>query len=156
MIYSFWKGKKMGIQASVGNDGANRRTDVESIQQLLNAVPAASGGADPDLKVDGICGPKTKAAILNFQLRQFGNRLADGKVDPDGPTMSKLNELAGRGGDPAHGEVLKALDDFIDSARNHPISLNSLEHGHWKHKAERLKKLLDSYSHKQGDKTGIA
>jgi peptidoglycan hydrolase-like protein with peptidoglycan-binding domain len=156
MIYSFWKGKKMDIQASVGNDGANGRTDVESIQLLLNAVPAAAGGADPDLKVDGICGPKTKAAILHFQLRQFGNRLADGKVDPAGPTMSKLNELAGRGEDSAHAEVLEALDDFIDSARNHPISLSSLEYGHWRHKAERFKKLLDSYSHTQGGKKGVA
>jgi len=47
------------------------------------------------LKVDSICGEKTKKAIQMFQLKHFGWKLADGRVDPYKQTIAKLNELVG-------------------------------------------------------------
>jgi hypothetical protein len=79
---------------SVGEKGKNLEGDVFTIQQLLNGVLPAFGGPVVKLKVDGICGPKTKAAIQNFQLKQFGWPGADGRVDPGKRTLARLNELS--------------------------------------------------------------
>jgi peptidoglycan hydrolase-like protein with peptidoglycan-binding domain len=68
--------------------------DVETVQELLNGVLPAFGGPAVKLKVDGICGPKTQAAINNFQMKQFGFKGTDGRVDPNKQTMQKLNELS--------------------------------------------------------------
>jgi hypothetical protein len=87
------------IQQPVG-DGAKAKNiydDVLTIQQLLNEITPQNGGPNPPLKGDGICGPKTKAAIQNFQLKHFGWKLADARVDPNGATLRKMNELAGAG-----------------------------------------------------------
>ncbi len=81
------------ITASVGINGVNRPSDVRTVQELLNQVPVGSGGPSPPLKVDEICGPKTKAAIQKFQLHHFGWAGADGRVDPNGPTHVKLHEF---------------------------------------------------------------
>jgi len=81
------------ITASVGSGGTNRFDDVETIQELLNAVPADEGGPNPLLDVDGICGPKTTAAIRHFQQTQFGWAGTDGRVDPNQRTLNKLNEF---------------------------------------------------------------
>jgi hypothetical protein len=82
------------IFQSVGRmGGKNRPDDVITIQQLLNKPPAAKGGAMPPLDVDGLCGPKTIDAIQKFQLHHFGWPGADGRVDPNGPTLKKLNEF---------------------------------------------------------------
>ena len=81
------------LTASVGIRGVNRSYDTITVQNLLNNVPQASGGPVPVLKEDGLCGPKTKKAIQTFQLKQFGWSLADGRVDPGGPTHTKLNEF---------------------------------------------------------------
>ncbi len=81
------------ISASVGRmGGVNRPDDVKTVQELLNQVPPGSGGPKPPLAVDGICGPKTINAIQTFQLHHFGWKGADGRVDPGGPTLEKLNE----------------------------------------------------------------
>ena len=84
------------IEKSVGINGHNMAPDVITVQELLDDVPPAEGGPNPLLKVDGKCGPKTKAAIQQFQLKHFGWKLADGRVDPDGPTLATLNEIANR------------------------------------------------------------
>jgi peptidoglycan hydrolase-like protein with peptidoglycan-binding domain len=84
------------ISASVGANGRNIPDDVRTIQVLLNSVPKAKGGATPLLDVDGIVGPKTIAAIRAFQQAQLG--WADGRVDPGGPTLAKLDALQGGGG----------------------------------------------------------
>jgi peptidoglycan hydrolase-like protein with peptidoglycan-binding domain len=81
------------ISASVGVNGVNRPGDVRTVQELLNQAPVGSGGPSPPLKVDEICGPKTKAAIQKFQLHHFGWAIADGRVDPNGPTHIKLHEF---------------------------------------------------------------
>jgi hypothetical protein len=80
------------ISGSVGQGGANRRDDVVTVQQLLNDVDAAQGGANPKLEVDGWIGPLTIAAIRKFQQQQFG--WSDGRVDVNNVTIKKLNELA--------------------------------------------------------------
>ena len=81
------------ITRSVGLGGANDPPDISEVQRLLDAVPAAQGGATPSLSVDGICGPATQAAILRFQKTQVP-AFADGRIDPGGPTLARLNALA--------------------------------------------------------------
>jgi hypothetical protein len=81
------------IQASVGLNGTNNASDVETIQDALNRVPETQGGPSGPLQVDGICGPKTRKAIQHFQLRHFGWKGADSRIDPDKQTIAKLNEV---------------------------------------------------------------
>lgn len=45
------------------------------------------------LMVDGRCGPKTLDAIRKFQSRQFGVGGADGRADPNGRTLARLNQF---------------------------------------------------------------
>lgn len=103
------------IAESVGRmGGKNEPADVEVVQELLNTVPPTDGGPAVPLVVDGKCGPKTKDAIQRFQLHHFGWPGADGRVDPDGPTLRTLNEYAGPGGkdiyaDPIKGTILDAI-----------------------------------------------
>lgn len=89
------------IEASVGRGGANRRPDVEIIQRLLNLVPFSSGGPNPLLTVDSLCGPKTCTAISRFQLAQF--KQADGRIDPGYRTLEALITLLERLGLLHHG-----------------------------------------------------
>lgn len=99
------------LSAPVGRmGGRNLPADVINVQELLNKVPAAEGGPAPPLDVDGLCGPKTIAAIQKFQLQHFGWHGADGRVDPGGPTWAKLNEYEGRVfGAPVAATVLTAM-----------------------------------------------
>ena len=83
------------IYASVGIGGLNQLSDVVIIQQALNDVLIYQGRPNPLLEVDGNCGAKTKSAIQNFQLKHFGWSGADGRVDPNGATIAKLNEVNG-------------------------------------------------------------
>ncbi len=83
------------IVKSVGENGKNLEADVTTIQKLLNSIAPEHGGASPPLKVDGKCGDKTKGAIQKFQLKHFGWKLADSRVDPEGPTHQKMRALAG-------------------------------------------------------------
>jgi len=76
------------IAGSVGKGGLNRAPDAATIQYLLNCVPKSAGGPTPELAVDGICGPLTKAAILKFQMARGG--YCDGRVDSGGPTLKYL------------------------------------------------------------------
>lgn len=80
------------IEKSVGQGGVNRKDDVLRIQKLLNRVATTDGGPMPPLAEDGITGPLTIGAIRNFQKWQ---KLAvvDGRVDPAGPTLRRLNEV---------------------------------------------------------------
>jgi hypothetical protein len=84
------------ISASVGRLATNKSDDVFTIQELLNAVPAAEGGPTPPLELDGLSGPKTISAIQHFQLKHFGFKGADGKVEPGKQTLAKLNEIYDR------------------------------------------------------------
>jgi peptidoglycan hydrolase-like protein with peptidoglycan-binding domain len=78
------------IRSSVGEGGRNIQQDVGIVQYLLNVVRRRSG-AEP-LAVDGIVGPKTLAAIREFQ--QSNSLVVDGRVDPGQATISLLNGMA--------------------------------------------------------------
>jgi len=80
------------ISASVGLSGKNLPEDVRTIQELLNKVPPEKRGPSPPLEVNGVCARKTTEAIQRFQIANFGWSGADGRVDPGGPTLAKLNE----------------------------------------------------------------
>ncbi len=76
------------IFASVGQGGANAPADVRVVQRLLNDY---IGGKGRLLDVDGVCGPKTLAAITQFQKDVTG--IVDGRIDPKGRAIKKLAEL---------------------------------------------------------------
>jgi peptidoglycan hydrolase-like protein with peptidoglycan-binding domain len=84
------------ISASVGFGGANVRSDVVLIQSLLNQVPAGNGSPANPLKVDGIVGPLTIAAIRRFQTANLG--FNDGRIDPGGGTLARLSALTSQQG----------------------------------------------------------
>ncbi len=83
------------IARSVGDGGANVVADVRTIQSALNDLAAESGRPNPPLKVDGIVGPKTLAAIKAFQ--QTHVRVVDLRIDPGGATLAALNAELGAG-----------------------------------------------------------
>jgi peptidoglycan hydrolase-like protein with peptidoglycan-binding domain len=99
------------IFASVGKSGANVAADVRVVQRLLNDWLARTGQA-PLLKVDGIAGPKTTAAIGEFQRRHAG--IVDGRVDANGPTIRALfdEHLAGLGS----AIDVSRLGGFVDAS----------------------------------------
>lgn len=87
------------ISKSVGQGGFNIKADVLKIQHLLNLIAPEDGGppaipGGQGLKEDGLIGPKTIGAIKAFQLRQQTGK--DGRVDPNGPTLKRLNEVPKR------------------------------------------------------------
>ena len=73
----------------------NLPADVKIIQEALNQVTVMgeAGGPMPFLAVDGIKGPKTQAAIVNFQRVQVTGISADGLVEPEKQTILRLNEI---------------------------------------------------------------
>jgi peptidoglycan hydrolase-like protein with peptidoglycan-binding domain len=76
------------LSGSVGVGGRNVPQDVATVQYLLNCLPAGRGGSSPELAIDGLCGPKTCAAIASFQRASGG--IQDGRVDPGGPSFRTL------------------------------------------------------------------
>jgi hypothetical protein len=83
----------VAIQGAVGRGGRNLPADVRTIQSALNAEAPPEGGPTVKLKVDGLAGPLTIAAIEKYQKRKIG--WADGRVDPDGPTIHALTGDSG-------------------------------------------------------------
>lgn len=81
------------ISASVGKGAVNHKDDSVTVQELLNGVPPEQGGPAPPLKVDGLPWQKTIAAIQHFQKVALGHKWPDGRVDPGGKTLAKLNEF---------------------------------------------------------------
>ncbi len=82
----------------------NKPDDVRVIQEALNRVTVAGapGGPMPFLKVDGICGPRTNAAIARFQ--QFQLKIFDGVIEPNKKTIVRLNQIL----EPVSHDDLKA------------------------------------------------
>lgn len=77
------------IGGSVGRNGQNNKEDVKTVQRLLNQqnlTPLRS------LRVDGVAGPATIDTIKHFQSVRVGMKNPDGRVDPNGKTIKKLNE----------------------------------------------------------------
>ncbi len=81
----------------------NLPDDVRVIQDALNKVTlkGVPGGPMPFLAVDGLCGPKTRAAISRFQQVQL--KIFDGVVEPNRKTIIRLNEIL----DPVSDDDLK-------------------------------------------------
>ena len=82
------------LKGSVGFGGKNQRADVQLVQAMLNAVPAAKGGAAPALTVDGLCGPMSNSAIRRFQ--SMNQCPADSRIDVGGKTERALLDLLDR------------------------------------------------------------
>lgn len=80
-----------------GQLARNLPDDVKTIQEALNqvTVKGEAGGPMPFLAVDGIVGPKTRAAIFNFQQVQVKSIKPDGLVEPGKQTIQRLNEIVG-------------------------------------------------------------
>jgi hypothetical protein len=96
------------VDHSVGKFGRNRMTDVQLVQVLLNALIETTARVGPlsgdllhpepapePLRPDGICGPKTKAAILWFQKST---------IDALDETINSVESVA-RYGKPGHYRV---------------------------------------------------
>lgn len=79
------------INQSVGHNGVNQHRDVEVVQAQINAqMPPTL----TKLVVDGKSGPVTIAAIRSFQKLVVGLQQPDGRIDPNGKTLIKLNDPA--------------------------------------------------------------
>ena len=83
----------VAIQNSVGLNGVNRASDVLEIQKALNRVPPVQGGAEPQLKEDGLSGPMTRGAIRAFQVKQFPGIPPDSRIDPKQRTIARINQI---------------------------------------------------------------
>jgi hypothetical protein len=87
------------IHNKVGRQPArNEPDDAEIVADLLMRVSAADGG--PELVIfpapfPGMSSPSLVAAIERFQRRQMG--FSDGRVDPGGATLARLNRLTNNG-----------------------------------------------------------
>lgn len=82
------------ITFSVGENGKNQRPDVVVIQRALNCIIKRNLLTPlTPLKEDGIAGKSTKAAIRLFQQAFLRPLAADGRIDPGGRTLAKLNSI---------------------------------------------------------------
>ena len=71
----------------------NLDRDVRTIQESLNKIKPLQGGPAVPLVVDGKVGPKTNKAIVDFQLKHFGIKGADGVIEPGKQTIQRINQL---------------------------------------------------------------
>lgn len=84
------------ISASVGQGGKNEKEDVRTVQILLNAQGASIG-------TDGLIGPKTIRAIIDFQRSKVGLSSPDGRIDPGGRSWTTLTGSAAATTEPNTG-----------------------------------------------------
>jgi hypothetical protein len=85
------------IASAVGRGGLNRAADQQTIRDLLNRVLPQDGGPEGVITepiIEHRIGPQLQAAIIKFQNKNVAPVFRDGRVDPNGPTLRKLNELA--------------------------------------------------------------
>lgn len=83
------------IAFPVGRQRPNRAADVRAVQMLLNNARGQIAEQQA-LRVDGIFGPLTAAAIKRYQTQAVRLRQPDGVIDPGGPTLHSLSRLVGR------------------------------------------------------------
>lgn len=124
------------IKAPVGAGGKNVSSDVKVIQQMLNALTPIEGGPDIMLVEDGICGPKTQAAISKYQKKVLG--WSDGRVDTAGPTIKRLMGYIidsptvpyGKLGAPASGAPMAGAPGGSANAANATAGADSIAVAH--------------------------
>lgn len=100
----------------------NLAEDVTAVQAALNRFSEKDGGPIPRLEVDGVYGRHTKEAIYRFQrkwaleIERDGVRrkVADGVVDPEGPTIDRLR--AGPGDDIASTAQVERARPVLSNA----------------------------------------
>ncbi len=82
------------IICSVGENGKNQRSDVVVIQKALNFF-IKNNLLTPliPLKEDGVAGKITQSAIRRFQQVSMSMVMPDGRIDPSGKTLDKLNSM---------------------------------------------------------------
>ncbi len=87
------------IANQVGRPPArNAPGDADIVTDLLMRVPARDGGPDQPIfsaPFPGVSSPSLASAIERFQRRQLG--FVDGRVDPGGATLARLNRLTNNG-----------------------------------------------------------
>jgi hypothetical protein len=118
------KKSRLGITAPVGAPprARNLPEDVRLVQAALNNFTPQQGGPDPKPKVDGICGPKTMAAILKFQPK-WNVRAPDGVVDVGGPIDKSLG-----GPSSTYSDLPAEMAGHIQQVRNYiQIVLSALD-----------------------------
>lgn len=102
------------ISGSVGRGGVNRRQDVIIIQTLINHHIRLLAPLSP-LRIDGAVGPRTIAAIEEFQRRVLYMQRPDGRVDPLGQTLKKLDSAKNVGTAPGNGSAPAVNDPAIEA-----------------------------------------
>jgi hypothetical protein len=126
------------LNQPVGNlGGVKTGPDVLKVQRALNNVPPNEGGPLQPLETDSMCGPITLKAIQTFQLKHFGWKGADGRVDVMGPTHQKLNDYYSDGmtspstgqpavpGAPSTGPGVEPVDPSPDKSQSFSIRINN-------------------------------
>jgi hypothetical protein len=120
-----------------GRQCQNWPDDQRAIIAFLNLVLVEDGGAGGALGgriISGIASEALCTAILRFEDRYFPGQRS-GFVDPDGPMLKRMDELAARPssrpvGPPSRNSVptpehVKALDDWLASiTEGHPLAKN--------------------------------
>lgn len=102
------------ISGSVGRGGLNRRPDVITIQTLINHNIRLITPLHP-LQIDGVVGPKTISAIEEFQRRVLHMQRPDGRIDPLGQTLRKLDSSKNLGASQGSSLVPAVSDPAIET-----------------------------------------
>jgi len=115
------------IGHSVGKSGSNRRDDVQTIQFLLNVAHldiANDFRMATLLAMDGICGPKTLSAILEYQTVKKTGMFPLFKVDG---LVTATNQAGFVGRNSLGFSTLYSLNwDFIQATQRSDFALMGL------------------------------
>src|SRR5262245_17804658 len=113
------------IDNSVGSFGTNSFNDALIIQIALNVWRANNGRSA--IAVDGLVGPETTGAIVDFQ-RSNGFR-QDGRIDVNGPTLARLRSLIGSDVEifvPAVTQLLDVFGTMTEAVSTAPPKLQGI------------------------------
>lgn len=118
LVFNNAEGRMMqlNMNGSVGPGGRNDQQDVRCIQAMLNALTSIEGAPTTMLRVDGVMGTQTQAAIRRFQqVQRFA--VVDGSIEPGRATIRALgNALNRRGALPSGFPTLIAAPPAITRA----------------------------------------
>ena len=114
------------ITNQVGRPPArNSPDDADIVTDLLLRVAAGDGGPDKPIfsaPFPGVSSPSLVSAIERFQRRQLG--FADGRVDPGGATLARLNRLTDNGN--AAKRTITPFTSLLSGAVGRPPATNKL------------------------------